>query len=360
MSGSVSKKTKKKVSWKKYQHQNKSQRKINLGLYALLLIISLVALGKLITFITGLNQPLTPEVAGMAKSYSWDGHSTLNLVVKSQELFVLSFNPQAKTLNVIRIPDDTYFEVPFNFGRWPARSIYDLGQAEKPPLGSALLKATVTASFGLPVDGYLVPLGSSAQLPAEGVLEKLRKEPLAGLQLLRYSRSDLSFLEMMHFWWEIRGVRNDKVKVTNLGESAITKSLLLADGSRVLGIDSLRLDQFLSDQIHDARLEEDDLTIGIYNATDHPQLAEKAARMVTNLGGRVIFTSNASLLRQDSLVLGRASYTGIRLAQVFAPFCLKDPCISPEGDPLISSSRAEINIVLGEDFFLKTAHRPGI
>ncbi|KKR81274.1 MAG: hypothetical protein UU73_C0003G0162 [Candidatus Daviesbacteria bacterium GW2011_GWA1_41_61] len=360
MSGSVSKKSKKKAGWKKYQLQTKTRHKINLGLYVLLLIVGLVVLGKLITFTTGLTKPYSPDLEETGKNYNWNGNSTLNLVVKSQELFVLSFNPASKTMVAIKIPEDTYLDLPFNFGRWPARSIYDLGQAEKPPLGAALLKATITTSFDLPVDGYVVTSGNFADLSTEEVLEKLRKEPLGGFNLLRQSRSDLSFWEMMQLLLKVRGVRGDKVKITDLGQSPITKSLLLADGSRVLGIDSLRLDQFLSDQIHDSLMEESDLTIGIFNATDHPQLAEKAARMVTNMGGRVIFTANASLRRQDSLVSGPASYTTTRLAQVFAPYCLKDPCANSEGDPVLSSSRAEANVVLGEDFFLKTVQRPGI
>lgn len=353
MSGSVSKKSKKKVGWKKIQHQNKSRRKINLGLYALGVLVFLVVVGKTLTFVNGLSQSSSPGT----KNYSWNGGSTLNLAVKSQDMFILSLNPKAKTISAIKIPDDTYFDLPFNFGRWPARSIYDLGQAEKPPIGASLLKATLTSSFGLPIDGYLLPENS---LSAEEILEKLRKEPVGGFNLLRHSRTDLSFWEMIHLLSEVRGVRSDKVKVTDLGQSPITKSLLLADGSRVLGIDSLRLDQFLSDQIHDALMEESDLTVGIFNATEHPQLAEKAARMVTNMGGRVIFTANAIQSRQDSLILGSESYITTRLSQVFAPYCLKDPCLAPEGDPAVSSSRADINVVLGEDFFLKTVERPGI
>ena len=74
-----------------------------------------------------------------SKNYTWDGNSTLNLVVKSDQIYVASYNPTESSFTLMKVPDETYAEVPLGFGRWPVRSVYDLGQAENPPMGPRLL-----------------------------------------------------------------------------------------------------------------------------------------------------------------------------------------------------------------------------
>lgn len=372
MPGSVSKKITKKNKWRKYQSQDKGLRKVNLGVAALTLLISLILLGKLISAVANLGQPYSPDQGVKSdKKYSWDGTQTLNLVVKSKNIYTLSFNPVEQSVVVIKIPDETYVDVPFNFGRWPVRSLYKLGQDDSVPMGALLLEKTMSSVFGVPIEGYLLLSTKLADKPFEDVVEQIRQNPWEALSLIRTSKTDLSLPELVRLVGGLRGVRSDKVKVVDLAQSQITQWNLLPDSSRVLGIQQVRLDQFVQDKFEDSKLRDSGLTIGIVNATDHPGLAENAARMVTNMGGRVIYTTSAETRVSSTLVLGKPSYTTTRLVQVFNAGCLgqSSGLLSKLGltggakkcsfdDPSLDLSRSDVVVVLGEDYYTSFNQKP--
>ena len=81
-------------------------------------------------------------------------------------------------------------------------------------------------------------------------------------------------------------------------------------------------------------------------------MAQKAARMITNLGGNVIITSNAQNIYAKTIVTGQTGPTLTRLSEVFDLGCSKDPTCANIPVPEVENSRAQINIVLGEDFRL--------
>ena len=88
-------------------------------------------------------------------------------------------------------------------------------------------------------------------------------------------------------------------------KSDITKWLLLPDGSRVTALDQAKLGQFETNRFEDNSVRDEALSVGIYNATDYPGLAEKVARIITNMGGRVIFTLNSPEKKDKSTILGK-------------------------------------------------------
>lgn len=382
MSESVARKITKKssssnsrVNWRKYQGQARASKRVALGVGVLVILLLLVGLSKIIGFIGGLNKPYSPDTKYGTKQYYWDGTSTINLIIKSDKLALVSFNPVDKTATILKISDETYLNVPYGFGQWPARSIYDLGQSENPPIGAKLLKTTISQAFGAPVDGYLILPKEDFSLSSEKTIEKLRQNPLSYFSILKGGKTDLSFMELWGFVWGIRGVRFDKVKAIDLAQSNITSWMLLADGSRVLDLDQPRLDQLIQSQMEDSRMGSEALSVGIFNSTSHPGLAERAARLVTNMGGRVVLTSNTQDHLANSIVFGKPSYTKVRLEQIFAPSCLsgtglfglskgdkcaKIPCRNggnqvgarcAPGNLDSEFSRADVNIILGEGYF---------
>ncbi len=340
--------------WKHHQSSSQTRKRINLAVTALLVIIALILLGKFVGFIRTMTMPISgKEVLTSAKNYQWDGQSTINLVVKTDTVYALSYNPVDQEMTILKVPDDTYLDVPRDFGRWPTRSIYGLGESEKNVTGAWLLKQTLQSTLGVPIDGYLAlgdsspTAGSGAAKPLDQSIEQIRKNPFATMAFMRHSSTDLSTWEYMELLWHWWGVRADKLKVVDLGQSQITQSVLLPDGSRALGIDRVRLDQLIQSQFQDQRLSYEGLNIGLYNATDHPGLAERASRIITNMGGRVVFTANSPQLIPTSVTYGKDSYTKKRLTEVFANQCVKKKCAVPTGD--IETTRADVILFLGED-----------
>ncbi len=336
--------------------------KLRLGLITLFLLILLVVFGKFLSLITSLSGPFAPD-GPVEKYYSWNGKGLLNIAVKGDSIYLFSFNPTDKTVTLLKIPDDTYLDVPLGYGLWPARSVYDLGQAEKPIFGAKLLKETLSNTLGIGIDGYLILNNDLATISLSEEVKDLKDNPVEIFNLLGNSKTDLSLQELSGLMMALRNVRTDKITEVDLGSSNLTTSRLLSDGTRGLAFDQLQVDEFMQTKLTDALIKNEELNVGIYNATDHPGLAEKAARLIGNMGGRVVFTTNSKEKLQQSIVLGNPSYTEVRLSSVFAPQCLKstpiyqkfftkdDPCSCKSCNA--DTSRADVNVFLGESFFQK-------
>lgn len=323
----------------------KNQAQIVLGLVTLGLLISLILLGKILDGVGVFLRPFSPETPS-ERRYSWDGQGALNVVVKADQVYVLSLNLPQNQAVILKIPDNTHVSLPFGFGKWATGSIYQLGQSETPRIGARLLKEAIGEALGVPVDGYIILHGSKLETPFEKTVLELRQNPLLALSFLGQIKTDLSLWEYWQMIWGLRGIRFDKIKTLDLGQSSLTLWSLLADGSRVLTFDQQRLDQFVQKYFENSKVKDEGLNIGIYNSTNHLGLAEKASRVVTNLGGRVTFTANLSQALKTTYVLGKNSYTLTLLSKIFVPKESSKPSD-------LDLSRAEINLFLGEDWFLR-------
>lgn len=319
-----------------------------MALFALLVLIIIISLSKLFLFVESLSESKNKEL-GISKDYFWDGESTINLVVKNNPIYVLSFDPGQQKVMILSIPEDTYLELPRGFGFWRVSSIFDLGQGEKPPMGAQLLKESVAKLLGLPIDGYI---DFETDREVKEIVLDWQKSPLAGVSSYKLMKTDLTPFEILNLYWSVSKVRADKILSLDLQQSNITKSKLLSDSSRVLGVDFVNLDLFIRENMIDSKLVQEGKTVAVFNATDHYGLAAEISRMITNMGADLIMTKTSKQKLEQSKVVGeRKSLTKNRISQIYAPNCLKTSCTSE--DPEIQNSRAEINIILGEDFYQK-------
>lgn len=331
----------KKTARRKLKTKNRKPNKAGLGLAVLAFLILLVVVGKLLGWVGELYK---------GTSTSWDGKTPLNLVVKADNVYLLSFSPADKEVIGLKIPSETYLQVPFNFGNWPVRSIYGLGQAEKPPIGDKLLKATLSSSFGLPVSAFLSPGGNLTEAALDKIVGEMRGNPIKSLSLFGKSKTDLSIVGFTKLWWGMRKVRTDKVKIIDLAESNLISKMVLPDATVAQSLDQKRLDEFIQKQLADTNITSEAISIGIYNTTEHPGLADQAARLITNMGGRVVFTLSTTERLKESIILGKPSYTMNLLPKVFQIKCGKKCQPKNLTEDL---SQAEINLFLGEDYYLK-------
>ncbi|MCL5409906.1 MAG: hypothetical protein M1607_03545 [Patescibacteria group bacterium] len=367
MARSVLKKVNKRKS---IRRSSSSRSKLGLGLFALGLVVLLIIIGKLISFIVGLGQPYAPDALPVDKYYSWNGTNTINLAIKSDQIYLVSVNPIDKAATIITVPDKAYLDLPHGFGQWLVSSIYGLGQDENPPMGAQLLKETLALNLAIPVDGYLIFTEDLSQTPVSEMLDRIRKSPWDSLNLIQQSKTDLSLVELVKLAHVLSSIRSDKVDNLDLQSSEATNWQVLADGSRVLSLKQSVTDQYVMAHMYDNQIEQEGLTVGIYNSTAHPLLAEQAARVITNLGGRVIFTANSQDDLANTLILGKQSWTKQRATQAFRPSCLQrssslffsanqGSCdiISGKLGEAVDLNRADITIILGEDFYTDHSNR---
>jgi hypothetical protein len=358
MAKSSYRKTHKTTKWRQYQQKRNTFKKLSLAFICLGALLLIVFTGFVFSFVKNISSPVTnrENIGATTRLSHWDGKSTINLVVKASSVYTLSYHPQDHEMVILKIPDDTYVTLPQKYGSWPTRSVYQLGQAENPPIGAQLLKTTIEMNLGVPIDGFMYYPGDQDLLTT---VKNIRKNPMESLAFLKAVQSDLTPIELGKLVWGWWGVRLDKIKMVDLGASQITDSILLPDGSRALGMNKALIDQLMQKEFVDSGVSDEGLSISIYNSTDVPGLAEKAARIVTNLGGRVIYQGNIKDKHAKSLIFSKPdhdkSYTKLRLSHIFAPDCLikgsfwskKDTCSSLTTEDI---GRGDVTIILGEDY----------
>ncbi|QQG43234.1 MAG: LytR C-terminal domain-containing protein [Candidatus Daviesbacteria bacterium] len=329
-------------SWKATEQNRKLHQKTKLAIAILIILILSLLFGKIAIFLKSFQQPFSQEES--TKNYTWNGKSNINLIITGKTLAVLTYKKVEQEIFLIKIPPHSYLNLPQNLGSWPLSSVYDLGQSLKPPQGSYLLKTSVSNLMGIPIDGFV---GKENQTPVE-LLESLRQNPLKTLTLVPTLKTDLSLPELISLSTSLPQVRFDKVQTLDLEDLMIPAEL--PDGTLSLTGDSIKIDS-LTNKLAEASFRKEGLTIAIYNGTSTVGLAGKAARMVTNLGGNVIILSSLEENQAKSGVyLSTADEKKLKLTETFKRlvqiFGLRATILPEE----LRSSRAQINVVLGEDF----------
>lgn len=328
-----------KASWKDIQSKAKKSKRNKLALLVLALVAGLLFFSWTIRFTQSLLSPLGPD---QHRNYTWNGEFNINLLLRADHISLLSYNPKEKKIVIINIPDETFLEVPFGFGSWQLRSVYELGESQRGVGGHKLLTDTLTTFLAIPIDGFL-DLSARPNKSAAEIVDMLRKNPFSGGNLLSSLKTDLTILELLRLKIGLSSVRFDKVKELNLDKLSVLDKESLPDGTLVYTADPIRLDSILSD-LADPLITSEHKTIAVLNATNQPQLAGKWARLITNLGGNVIITANAGEKLRKTQVAGLQSATLRRLKQIFG----SGDKISSQDENTIPS-RAQINLFLGED-----------
>lgn len=315
--------------WKVVQSSSKAKKRNRLAL----IVLGLVVLFLILSWAVQFTQSLF--TSSVARNYHWDGEFNINLLIHTDHVSVLSYNPKEEKVTIINIPDETFVVVPGGFGKWQLRSVYGLG-------GDKLLKVTVTDFLAIPIDGFLDFSAQKTLTSVSDIVNTIRQSPISGLGLLSSLKTDLTPWEILRLKMGITGVRFDKIKELDLVKLDILDRENLADGSLILTVDPVKLDSILTALV-DPVISAENKTIAVFNATDQPQFAGKWARLITNLGGNVIITSNAEKRLDKTLISGEKSQTLKRLMQIFG----SNGKMSSQGNEV--TSRAQINVMLGKD-----------
>lgn len=320
-------------SWKLSQSKRQTAKTLKLAVITLGIVLALLILAQAVK----LTQTVfSPWKISSTRSHLWNGDFNLNFLIRTSGISLVSFNPKDQKITFVDIPDSTFLEVARGFGKWQLSSIYDLG-------GDDLLRTSLSQFFGLPIEGILDFSGKYSKIQTKDLID-LFKDPFSLFGILPNLKSNLTPFELLRLNWGLSGVRFDKINRIDLESLRVLEKTKLADGTEVLKADYQRLDFVLS-EITDPTVKGEHKTIAVFNSTDHPQLAVKAARIITNIGGDVIITGNFEKKLEKTFVLGEKSKTLERLWQIFGKNVKIDPNL---GDQV--SSRAAISVFLGEDF----------
>ena len=326
--------------WKSIQSKKQRVRKTKIALICLGIILMLLILSQAVKFTRTLFSPWKVPIA---KSFLWNGDFSLNFLVRSNKVSLVSFNPKEQKIVVFDIPDSVFLEVAHGFGNWQLSSIYNLGEGEQ-ITGAVLLQDTLSDFFGLPIEGFLQFSGKYAEVSPQDLIAEFRGSPFSLVYLLPHLKTNFTPFELIHLKFGLSAVRFDKISQIDLENADVLEQTKLADGSLVYISEDQRVESILAEVI-DPVIKSEHKTVAIFNSTNHPLLAQKAARIVTNIGGDVIIVTNGREKFKNTVVIGEQSQTLQRLWQIFGKF----DNINPENEDL-KVSRAQINVFLGEDF----------
>lgn len=320
-------------NWKSVQSKRKLKQKTKLALAVLGLIIILLLIAQIFKGFKTLHSSWQMD---SKKSYSWDSQFNLNLLIRSKNLSLVSYNPTEGKVEIVDIPDETFVETP-EVGKWQTRALFDLG-------GYQLLKETMQDFFAQPVDGIVDFSGEFKDQSARQLVDSLRS-PLGGLNMLSHLKTDLTLWELIKFKMGISSVRFDKILEIDLRERVL-ESDKLPDGTEILTADPNKLDLALVD-LADPSIKNEHKNIVILNATQKPFFAQSWARLITNIGGDVIITTNALKKVDKTIVFGEPSKTLIRLRQILKSCQDCDKITKSDED--FATSRGQITIKLAPD-----------
>lgn len=364
--------SKSKKSWKSVQADSKQKQQTKLGLLILGLILLVVLFGKIIQLAANFYQPLDIG-ANIAQPFYWNGVSSVNILFHGDHYGVVSYSPADKTIKIINIPEDTSIPVANEFGNWQIRSIYGLGESEEKPQGNKLLQTSVSNLLGIPIEGYIQLTGKNKSLSILAAVEVIKKSPFGFITATNEIKSNMTIADLMKVTWDLGRVRFDKVTEIDLEKRGVLERNFLPDKTAVLNVDYSQLDNLIQ-SLADSNLINEDINVAIFNATTTPGLAQKYARFVSNLGINVITVANAGNNQPKTIVLKsktagedvQNSATLERLAHIFSSDCSKGlncdiidcnskslPVDCQVHDSQVDLSRAQINIIIGEDFVNK-------
>jgi len=159
--------------------------------------------------------------AQYSNSYVWDGQFNINLLIRTNNISLFSYNPQEEKILIYDIPDELYVNVPGGFGFWQLRSIFKLGEFQIGIGGNKLLAKTISSSFAIPIDGYLDLSELKSTKSAREIIDMLKQNYISGIGLLPQMKTNLTLLEFVRLKLNIVGVRFDKIKEIDLNKLTI-------------------------------------------------------------------------------------------------------------------------------------------
>lgn len=251
--------------------------------------------------------------------------SRINLLINSRpKVFLLSL--EGKKLLNLSLPDNKKIKLVKGYGDYEIGKIYRLGEIEE--RGSDLLLESIQNFLAVPIFKVIDLDGE------EGMIFDLS---LASL------KDRFSFFDSLYLWWRFKNVSRKDISYLDLNGSGFYKE----DES----FDEAQLDLFLGKYFFDQKIVDEDLTIAVFNATPIQGLGFSAARILINLGSRVVNIGNSESMEECLLRSTKGklnTYTLKRINLIFG-------CRWEEGE--VESGRADIGLYLGNQYWKKMTEK---
>src|SRR3989339_70298 len=308
----------------------RSRRKKRTFLISILLIILLPLLGLILwqgVRITKIMlKPFDLALGNFERNTTWKGKTQLNilfLVLSSldkktatvENIYLIEVDKENENLRILKIPNDIDVDVAKGMGEYRLDKVYALGAIQDKKENMTLFKDTIEKNFAIPIDRYIAVDSSFPQFIDDSInfnqkelnssavsdLLKNNKNILNGISgvfnILKlkeesqgYISTNLAASEFLLFGSTLGKIEGEKLSYREFSNDLYTETE--EEDEKHKQLEQIKLDFFIQTNFYDYLVRQERLKIKIYNATNTPQIASKASRLISNMGAEVIDLSN--------------------------------------------------------------------
>lgn len=184
----------------------------------------------------------------------WDYPGNL-IMLNSESLSVLVYSTTSGTKKQVILPSDAFVTVPGGYGQYQLKHIVALSRSEGKD--DQLLKDAVSDVLGIPIDATHDSLTIWDRLLINRIEEN-----------------------------------GADTQVINLSDFPLFVSETRADGVITDRIDPLKVDFYLKDIFWEHGIKDENLAVGVFNASGRAGIATRTTRILEHIGVRVVDVSN--------------------------------------------------------------------
>lgn len=275
----------------------------------------------------------------------------LTFVISGNESTVVSLSLVEMKASVITIPSDILISFPSSSTQYRIGAIESLDMMRQKK-GGLFLNA-FRMLLGAPVEKRLFVFENTSFNSSSDIKKFFSYANFLKNIRLRTSRNsqagDFSLLELVQLWFFMSQLRNDKIEFYSLSENLLVRDIIFPDESKASEINLSALDYFLEQAFFEKRIVQEHYTVDVQNGTGITGQALSVNRMLSNMGADVISATKMDALRAQTTICVKdayllKSYTIRRFVKFFSSKAI--PCLE-------NSSRADIVVILGQDYFFR-------
>lgn len=214
---------------------------------------------------------------------NWHKNSHFNLVFwTGKRGGVISWQPRHDRVVVLSFPENTHINLPFEYGQYQAKAVYQLGEQEKIG-GQKLWQRSVQSFLGVTSDGALV----SPDLNSKKIDKKTIRRLILRSGLFKSPGFKNKLMALFYLW----GKRSDQILALSLEEQGGLSLKNLADKSQVYQ-PKPALDDLVRTYMIEPFLANQDVRVVVLNSTSYSGLGKQTARVLENSGLTVVHLGN--------------------------------------------------------------------
>lgn len=249
------------------------------------------------------------------KNTIWEDRGRFNLALNTNPIIIASLNPYNNQITLLTLPENIYFPINSNYGKYQLGKIWKLSLLEDNN-GELFMQALQNLT-GIYIQGY-IGLKNKPILDLDG---KNYKEQIQNIfiekkniwSFLNFSFSkfnpelitNLSYFDFFKMFRYLLTSKQDNLIILNSAEAPVFIKNKLPDRSIVLQLDNNAFDNYLKDNFYDYLITKENYSVIVKNTTNIIGLASKYMRLFNSLGLHVIGVENIKKPIEKNLCLVR-------------------------------------------------------